>query len=335
MKRIITVILSILMLSVFLTGFSSVTENKEVVGPVERYRYPIDITSEDWFEYSVIEKSDMLMIPQETLDDMSDLQLLYAIADYPYFCDAFFYGLDKDGLAVFAKYCSAFNELLSRDSFLESLNTYGKAIAQEYLSDLSNTLNVAKADLILNLMAFYSDARSGSTRNTPIVVYTPNGTAVSATIETETHTEEDEINWHFFRDQSMIDTYGVEKVSPGSCIYNCHAYAWSYPSTSCPYWISNPANYMTDGSYSLVYSGTVNGIVSSSYGIRSGDIVYYPASTDKNDHSAILLRTPSAGARIGSVLAISKWGHNALFRHTVDNMPVECQSINISIWQQR
>lgn len=148
MKRTIAAVLSIFILAVCLSGCASEEEIHDAVDSVERYKYPIDVTSEDWFDYSVVEKSKMLMIPHETLNGMSDIQLLYATADYPYFIDVSVYGFDKDGFATFAKYCSAFRELQSRKSFLKTLETYGRATAQEYL----NTMDIARADLILGMM---------------------------------------------------------------------------------------------------------------------------------------------------------------------------------------
>ena len=159
MKRTIAVILSILLLGTFLIGCASEKRIKKAIESVERYQYPIDVTSEDWFEYTVAEKSNMLLIPQETLDDMTDLQLLFATADYPYFCDASIYGFNKDGFDTFSKYCSAFHELQSRKSFLKTLKTYGKPVALLYLSDPNNTLDIARADLILGMMEVYLGSR--------------------------------------------------------------------------------------------------------------------------------------------------------------------------------
>ena len=159
MKRTIAAILALLILSTCFSGCAGEKRVKEVIASVERYQYPIDVTSEDWFEYTVAQKSDMLRISQETLDDMTDLQLLFATADYPYFCDVSMYGFNQEGFDTFSAYCSAFDELQSRKSFLKTLKTYGKPVAQLYLSDPNNTLDIARADLILGMMEFYLGAR--------------------------------------------------------------------------------------------------------------------------------------------------------------------------------
>ena len=322
----------LLLICVVLSGFSYASGSRESVEGVERYRYPIDVNSEDWFSYSVLEKSEMLRISQEVLDGMSDLQLIYAIADYPYFIDAYIYGFDKDGLSVFAEYCSAFNEFISRDTFMESLASYGKAVAEVYASDQDNVLNFCRAYFVLDLMTFY-DLSHEPMRDTPITVYTPNGTPVQASIKVETHSPDDELNYHWWQDFSIQGTYAVDYIAGGTCIYNCHAYAWSYPSPSCPYWIENPANYMSDGSYDLAYSGLTN-VVVNSYGVGIGDKVFYPHAQETRRHSAILAENANSTTPLGSLKVISKWGNNGLYKHAITCVPSGCQSAVVSIWQE-
>ena len=319
MKKIMSVVLALLLVSAFLTG---ATYNEKTQKPI-RYRYDINVSSADWFDYTVLEKSELLRIPQNILDGMSDLELLYAIADYPYFGDAFAYGIDKDGLDTFAEYCSAFNELRSRDSFIESLNRYGKAVIQEYESDSNDSFNKLRAELIGDLVAFYN-ASHEPTRESYIYVYTPNGTPVTAILRDEIHEGE---YYHYPKDQYYITTYGVTLLSAGTCIYNCHAYAWSYPSPSCPYWINNPSNYMTDGSYSQVFSGSASSYLSS-YNVHVNDIIYYPNGT----HSARLTGNPNSGQQLGYIQATSKWGDSGLFSHAVNNVPAAWQGTTFSIW---
>lgn len=169
MKRFFAVILSLLVLGTCLAGCASEKRIREEIATVERYSYPIDISSVNWFDYTVSEKSEMLRIPQETLDEMSDLQLLFATADYPYFIDATIYGYDEAGFAVYGKYCTAFGELLSRKSFQKSLKIYGEAVAQVYLSDQTGEHydhNLLKGDLILSIMKVYLGYRPDETEET-------------------------------------------------------------------------------------------------------------------------------------------------------------------------
>ena len=157
MKRIMAMILAVWMLGAFVTGCKSEERIQNEIASVERYQYPINIDSEDWFDYTVQEKTNMLRIPQEILEDLSDLQLLFAIGDYPYFVSV--YGFDEAHFSTFSSYCSAFEELLSRKSFLKSLETYGEAVAREYLADQTDILNFTRADMILSLVEVYTGSR--------------------------------------------------------------------------------------------------------------------------------------------------------------------------------
>lgn len=104
-------------------------------GAVTHYTYPITSESEDWLDYSVLEKAEMLRIPEETLKNMTDEALVTAIAEYPYLCDLLVYGTGiEDGIQTTRSYFSALDELLNRDTAQEALKTYGVRIVKEYSS---------------------------------------------------------------------------------------------------------------------------------------------------------------------------------------------------------
>jgi hypothetical protein len=321
MKNIISIIVALFLTSCLLT--SAVPKSEIKTNANTHYQYKISLASDDWFSYSVLEKSEMLRISKEELEKMSDLQLLYAIADYPYFGDVYAYGFDEEGLARFEKYCSAYAELHSRDSFLDSLNRYGPRVAQEYASRNQDDLDNLRAQLLLDLVSFYHESPTEQYRDTPIIIYTPNGTAVVALQRVEYHTAAK----HAIDDQYFVNTYYVTKVYPGTCIYNCHSFAWSINSPSNPYWINYPQAYMTDGSYSLVYSGSTSSIIVS-YGASQNDKIFYP----NGNHSAILTGNPANGAPLVSLEATSKWGPNGVFKHAVGNVPADYQPSIVSIW---
>lgn len=103
--------------------------------PDDRYVYPITPDSEDWAYMSVLSKVEMLKIPQNVLDAMSDEQLIQAIADYPYLVDIYVYGSSAaEGIETASGYFSALKELLSRDSAKESLLSGGVELACAYLA---------------------------------------------------------------------------------------------------------------------------------------------------------------------------------------------------------
>ena len=325
MKKALGIIVSALLMSTLLSGSTyGFWQSKSV----ERYRYVLNASSDDWFNYTVLEKNEMLQIPQEILSKLSDIQLLYAIADYPYFGDAYAYGIDKNGLDTFAKYCSAFREFLARESFLDSLNSYGIGIAEKYASDSCDPLNNLRAQLIMDLISFYNSS-SESLRDTTIYVYTPNGTPVPALIRDEIHEGE---YYHYPLDQYYLTRYNIayltdSALSWGTCKYNCHAYAWSYPSPACPYWIDYPSNYMSDGSYSQVFSGAPSSYLYA-YSVNVNDIIYYP----NGSHSARLIGNPYGGQQLANIQAKSKWGEAGLFSHAVGEVPAGWQGTVYSIW---
>lgn len=324
MKGITSFFMAIVLMSCFMTGKIPKSERK--TSNVNHYHYPINTNSDDWFDYSVLEKSEMLKISQDCLDKMSDLQLLYAIADYPYFGDIYAYGFDKEGLEIFADYCSAFEELLSRASFLSSLNKYGLQIAQEYTSDTSDRLNSLRGDLIKDLLYYYNTPSSGQNRDTTIIIYTPNGSPVQALLRDEPHDGEP---YHWQRDNYYETTYAVTKIYSGTCIYNCHSYAWSLHSPSNPYWINSPGPYMSDGSYTQLYSGSILNAIGT-YGVGYNDVIYYPGK-----HSALIIGiTTSNTIPLASITAVSKWGFDGVFQHAVGNVPPGFYSSNVSIWHQ-
>ena len=126
MRKVIGVLLLLVISGVC---FTSVAADTKDLGEQEHYVYPIDVTSENWFDYTVLEKSEMLRIDDETLGKMTDEDLVYAIADYPYLVDYLAYGED---VFRFSEYCSALGELLSRETCADSLKKYSKQIVEEY-----------------------------------------------------------------------------------------------------------------------------------------------------------------------------------------------------------
>ena len=321
MKR---VLLLLVILFSFNSFYSGATSNKDIIFFEKHYNYPITQESADWFEYTILEKAQLLKIPKETLGKMSDVQLMYAIADYPLFGDIYAYGIDGDGLDTFASFCSAFEELRSRDTFLTTLKNEGLRIAQEYEADSSGYFNSLRSHVLEDLVKYYTSS-SELHRDTPLIVYTPNGSAVQALIREEIHDGEP---YHYNCDQYYISTYAVTPVYSGTCIYNCHSFAWSLPSPSNPYWINNPTPYMADGSYSLKYSGSINNPIGA-YGVSYYDKVYYP----NQKHSALIIGiTTSSTIPLASITVVSKWGPHGVFQHAVGNVPPGFYSSTVSIW---
>lgn len=290
--------------------------------------YPLTIQSDDWFEYSVPQKNEILSLDAKELNQMTDEQLVRAIADYPYLVDIYVCDDLSDGLEQFEETCDAFGQLMKRENGVENFIKYSQNIISEMkekpredgrtefvvlaLSDIMSQLRESE-----NLENVNNQTRSASPR-------TPKGTFVPYLNIAETHTDA----FHITRDNEVIRTYGVKFIRNGSCKYNCHSYAWYSTSSSNEYWINDPSVYMSDGSYKKVYSGSVSKAINS-YGVKSSSKVYYA----NNTHSALFIDDPSSGTALGKLKVRSKWGQLGVFEHTVTNVPSGYDYSTVSIWQ--
>ena len=321
MKRFFYILLLMALSGMLFTGAKASTGDTEKTG---HHVYPIDVTSEKWFDYTVLEKSEMLRIDDETLERMSDENLVYAIADYPYLVDYLAYGED---VVMFSKYCSAMEELLSRETCVESLNKYSKQIIEEYqVKPREDGRSVVVSYLLQDIaetVCTKTGSNPGPSRSD--VVYTPNYTPVLVTHPSESHTTA----YHQVADADAVSTYGVSLVRQGSCKYNHHSYAWYSTSSSNTCWMSDPSAYMTDGSYTLKYSGGTSSSLYS-YGVSQNDRLCYA----NNSHSAIFTGYTGGGAPFASYSATSKWRALGVFVHGVTNVPAGYNYTTISIWHR-
>lgn len=132
------------------------------------------------------------------------------------------------------------------------------------------------------------------------IIYTPNGTPVSALIATQEHNTNDSL----MIIAEMATKYSQAEIIDGPTKkYNCHAYAWHVSEGGNKVWLNRPneSNYWSDGSYMEVPESIATKV---SY---------------LGDHSAI---------RISSNEYISKWGNGALVRHAPNYVPVSYSSPN-------
>jgi len=345
MRRCFCVLLALVMfLSVGLMGISSSALEIDADQDVSVYSYPISADSEEWFEYSVREKVEMLRIPEFVLNSMTDEMLVQAIADYPYLVDIYLYGESvADGIEVARTYFSALDELLSRQTAAEALSTFGVNVADAHITSYQTDaedgdyrgLFVAQAILdILNEVVggicntTDSEDYSVTDLTAPVTIH---GASVIVTYYNESH----DAAYHAAYDQQIVNQYGVTKISPGSCRYNCHSYAWYSQSTSNYYWINDPSPIMQVGTPNLIYRGDL-GTAANSTSIKSGDIIFYGVEGGATNvmHSAIYVSTAyTSGVPIASHLCRSKWGDYGVFEHTMANVPAEYDINHISAWR--
>lgn len=340
-KRVIrmTMVMILLLLVIPLAASAMDVEQAEELTPIESYTYPITSDSPDWFNYTVLEKVEMLRIPEETLARMTDEALIQAIVDYPYFGDLGLYGPVENAVQTCRKYFSALDELMSRSTVQDSLRTYGMQVlessavtANAVHDDWRSALVVVEMQKLINYLCDdfsvevqYDEEHEVYT--TRAVVQTPNGSYVSVLRPEENCPS----TYHPNKDAYAVSTYDVTLISGGTCKYNCHSYAWHSRSTSNPYWINDPAVYMSDGSYTRTYNGNPAQTYLGS-GIQTGDIIYYGSGS----HSAVVSssNTTASSDPIAYTVCISKWGNAGVFRHALTEVPAEYITSSITAWRR-
>lgn len=297
---------------------------------IDYYEYSITVESEDWFNYTVQEKVEALTIPDEILKNMTDEALVQAIADYPYLVDIYVYSTTSKGLEEFQNYCSAYKELMSRSSakqsFLSSgitlMNSYEKKSDErsEFVQEAMNEIITTLYDDVIIYKSY--DEKSGI--STYAAITTPNGSSVTAYYDSyEAHSTDT----HTTADNEAVSTYGVTKIASGTCKYNCHSYAWYSTSTSNKYWIDDPSAYMTDGSYTRVFNGSISS-ATNNYSISTNDRVYYAGT-----HTALFKGTPASGQPVATQTCYSKWGRLGVFSHSMSNVP-SSYGLSVTIWHR-
>ncbi len=346
LNRVVSVFLTVVLLMGMSVSVMAVDDFNGSDGEslkIDSYAYAITSDSNYWLDYTVQERVDMLRIPEDDLAEMTDEELVQAIASYPYLVDIYLYGDSvEDGIEVARNYFSALDELLNRTTASTALVDYGIDLANRYYSTYSaargnNSRGLFIANALLDIILTQNHdvevvtVINGSLDGRLCAISTRSGTA-SAIPKVESHTSA----WHAAQDQEIIDTYYVTLVSPGTCIYNCHSYAWYDQSTSNPYWINDPTPYMYNSVYTRVYSGGL-GMPSHTANIRSGDIIFYGDYTDSETsstwHSAILVSNTMTGEPISNQMCVSKWGTLGVFRHKMGNVPYGYDRAHISAWR--
>ena len=312
--------------------------------------YPIQPGTEEWIKLGTEQnKKEACRIPDTTLKKMTDAELIQATLDYPFLVEVFLCCDYSIGVRSVCSDCDALKELLSRDTAKASLVSFMEKRAEMELKSITSDEEFEN-EAIMAIMAFNDKIRTslddeeaefinnnsnmtrvakGEKNGTRMAyVYTPNGSQVGYVNYTCNHNTSD---FHEKEDKKIADAYSVTLISPGSCRYNCHSYAWYSTSNSNSFWIPNPMIYMTDGSYSLIMSG----MNSNSLSAQNGDRVFYgTAAAIEDSHSARLVSTPTVYA-LGSRLARSKWGSNGVFEHAVSNVPsiyLDAER-NVSVWR--
>lgn len=139
-------------------------------------------------------------------------------------------------------------------------------------------------------------------------IYTPNGTQVEVVHRLEDYSEDDidDLLSYYSKTSPYKD---AELLANPTKAYNCHSYAWYSQNVSTnTFWMDDPSQYYTDGSYCEVETP------------RAGDIICYfddmgtsTTSDDINLHSGIVTSVNSSQVnnicgKASLVNVTSKWG---------------------------
>lgn len=298
--------------------------------------YPVLPGTPEWDNLgSVQNKIDACRIPVDVLRSMTDEELVQALIDYPFIVDIFAVDDYMDAIIFLNHNCDALKELYARGNAKESiilkLQERYDYFAKHGLTGKDCYIN----DALCIILACSSKCNEFFTRDDaefinehtnmikverkedPIrgYVYTPNGTAVLYQNKTCSHPVS---TYHSAIDDDLALAFTVTPISPGTCKYNCHSYAWYSTSTSNTCWISEPSAYMTDGSYTIYCSGLG---ISSTY-VYYNYKVSYGSSTSGTRHSAIIADS-NTSVTLANRYVKSKWGSAGVFSHLLTNVPSE------------
>lgn len=299
MKKILIILLTIV-------TFASVSVDTVYAKEGKRFEYSITTADEGWKEFQT--KSEMveaLRIPEDVLKSLTTQELIELVYSYPLIVDLHLYNSVDDALNAFELNCDAYRELITRnDAYVTLQNNserFDTASFESYTTEILLSSDVFESvEYELTILTVY-----------PIygTVYTPNGTSVSV-FELEEYSQSylDDI------EEYVEDTYpNATYVSPATRKYNCHSYAWYSSSTSNTWWMNDPSAYMSDGSYTRVYSAL------------SASRVYYPVG----DHSMLIY--DAYGRALSTATVISKWGAGPVMIHDPYYSPYSTTSYKLYV----
>lgn len=306
--------------------------------------YQITPDSPAWENLSISERYEACRIEEDTLQNMTDEELIQAVINHPFLVDLFAYSSKETATTEFAKICDAYAELINRNTGKNSLmNFVEQRSSTASISNVSQDTSVD--DMIINdalsiLLLYQNDFSTQFTNEeikkiasiSTIIEYTSDSQAVTLSANSQPVTplgnsvyyliydcyhNGQATSYHDALDQETMQSYTVTKVASGTCRYNCHSYAWhsSNPNNNI-YWIPSPTTYLTDGSYTRIFSGTLGSLSSA---MNSTDRLVYGTVTNAT-HSAIVVSN-STSEPVTARKVRSKWGSLGLFQHLSGNVP--------------
>ncbi len=278
------------------------------------HSYEITASSSEWAEMSLSERLDACAVSAEEAQNMTTSALVETVINYPFLVNIYAFGSIGDGINIVGSYFPALTELLSREDVSLELGSHLKGI----VSKAKTSNEYAFETLSLQDLLLYSNGQKELAfdsnilpRFSQVTDRTPNGTTITLLMDLTWADHDTTLN------KEQIITYEYTQTYPSARIlaaqspsYNCHSYAFVLQDTSNRFWLNDPIDFISDGSY---VQTTSNG--------QGGLKVVYFYQTLYRWHSAV---TVLGGPRI---IVKSKWGVNALFQHYVDDCPYAISSV--------
>ena len=128
---------------------------------VERYVYPISLESEEWKSLKGHdEKIEVCRIDQETIDQLSTQQLVYAVLDYPLLMDMFVWDTYRMGYSALKDYCDALIALEKREDAPQViLHTYRYLPALKTEEDTQSLIDLMALEAIIAQPVYYDQEK--------------------------------------------------------------------------------------------------------------------------------------------------------------------------------
>lgn len=310
-KQIFLLLIAIALASIFLSATVLADELNRPADTLfahdSAHVYGITPGETEWEIMTTQERFASCVVTEEEVRCMTTEALLETVLNYPYLVNIYAYDSLSSGIEAVSEYFPGLQEFINRD---DALNTLANFLNNHTgYCTASNTSEGAFQQLCASDLKAYIDTFTESTHNvSPLAIVvstirTPKKSPVEVFVGLTWADHQTSATYQYTIQQQYLLTYpSIELVSGVDSNYNCHSYAFYSTSSSNNYWMNDPSPYLEDGSYVHTTSTTV------------GNRVVYFDANDTPIHSAIITTSGM------TPILTSKWGCNAVFRHT----PLDC-----------
>lgn len=197
--------------------------------------------------------------------------------------------------------------------------------------------------LILTISALIAVPMAGPSNYqfTTVVVYTPQGTAVSVDRYLEPLSSNDIAAAK--QECAAYESLGATAIGDVTISYNCFAYAFlAREVETADGWLEDPTPYISDNSYIPIDEPEVGCVVTYSLSIARNYVRRDEAGniTDRiNDtygeviiHAGVVVDVPEGATKIEDLTIESKWGYASLYRHKGDICPYYMEDLSSIVW---